>query len=274
MVGSIPLTDLEIASADETLADLLVRSRRNSVPIRRSFLQLPDRQPGPLARFVEGRRGLALDLWLLLHAGASSADWDVRQPAMSWARMLDLPQTVASETTVSRNWTWLEKRKLIRTERDHRVRKVTLLMEDGSGRDFTRATGKDRGFFKLPYAYFVDRVHRDLKLAAKATLLICLAQQPTFTLPTERAAEWYGVSSDTLLRGLDELRERELIKVWSRTMKAPRSRYGYTNVNHYALQAPFARAPIDADETFAALLASLPEGPVAIDVSVPGAIAS
>ena len=216
----------------------------------------PIEQPGPLARFVEGRRTLGLDLWLLLHAGASSAPWDVRQPAMSWARMLDMPQTTGSETTISRNWSWLEEQRLVRTERDHRVRKVTLLMEDGSGREFDRATGKDRGFFKLPYAYFTERIHRDLKLAGKATLLICLAQQPTFTLPTERASEWYGVSADTLQRGLDELRERELIKVWTRTKKAPRARYGYTAVNHYALQAPFARPPIDAEAAIATLLAS------------------
>jgi hypothetical protein len=234
-------------SADETLADLLDRSLRTSVPIRRTFLQLPDKRPGPLAAFITGRRGLALDLWLLLHAGASGGQWDVRQPAMSWARMLDMPQTTAAETTISRNWTWLERQKLIRTEREHRIRKVILLMEDGTGDEFERATGKNRGFFKLPYAYFTERIHRDLRLAGKAALLICLAQSPTFTLPTERAAEWYRISADTLQRGLDELREHQLVKVWSRTKKAPRSRYGWTAVNHYALQGPFARAPIVTD---------------------------
>ncbi len=236
---------VEIATPDETLVDLLDRSRRHSVPIRRSFLQLPDKRPGPLAAFVEGRRPIALDLWLLVHAGASCFPWDVRQPAMSWARMLDMPQSTASETTISRNWSWLERQRLTRSERDHRVRKIFLMWEDGSGREFERATGKERGFFKLPYAYFTDRIHRQLKLAGKATLLICLAQSPTFTLPTERAADWYGISADTLQRGVDELRQLELIKIWSRTKKAPRARYGYTAENHYALQGPFARAPID-----------------------------
>jgi hypothetical protein len=173
-----------------------------------------------------------------------------------------MPQTIGSETTISRNWTWLEEQRLVRSERDHRIRKVTLLMEDGSGQEFDRATGKDRGFFKLPYEYFTDRIHRDLKLAGKATLLICLAQKPTFTLPTERAATWYGMSADTLQRGIDELRDRDLIKVWSRTMKAPRARYGYTAVNHYALLAPFARVPIDAEDAFAELLASVATGTV------------
>lgn len=235
----------EAATADETLADLLDRSRRNNVPIRRTFLQLPDRSPGPLAAFVTGRRSLGLDLWLLLHAGASGGKWDVRQPAMSWARMLDMPQTTASETTVSRNWSWLEDQHLIRSERDHRVRKLTLLREDGTGREFERATGHERGFFKLPYSYFTDRIHRQLRLAGKATLLICLAQGPTFTLPTERAATWYGISADTLERGLDELKRLELIKAWPRRKKAPRTRLGFTIESHYALLTPFARPPAE-----------------------------
>jgi hypothetical protein len=237
-----------VATPEDTLLDLLDRSRRRHVPIRRSFMQIPGppKQPGPLAGFVEGRRPVALDLWLLLHAGASSDPWDVRQPAMSWARMLDLPQTLSSETTISRNWTWLEQRGLVRSERDHRVRKVFLLMEDGSRRPFSRPTGTHRGFFKLPYAYFTQRWHKELKLPGKATLLICLAQSPTFTLPTEHASGWYGVSADTLQRGLDELRELDLLKVWTRAKKAPRTRLGYTVENHYALQGPFVRAPIES----------------------------
>ncbi|MCA1678333.1 MAG: hypothetical protein LC777_04990 [Actinobacteria bacterium] len=244
--------DIEVAATpEETLSDLLDRSGRRNVPIRRSFLQVPgpSKQPGPLAAFVEGRRSIALDLWLLLHAGAASGpSWDVRQPAMSWARMLRMPQTVSSETTIGRNWTWLEQHKLVRTERKGRIRKVFLLMEDGSGRDFERATGHGRGYFKLPYEYFTQRWHLELKLPGKVTLLICLAQSPTFTLPTERAAGWYGVSADTLQRGLDELRDLGLLKVWSRAKKAPRTRYGYTMENHYALRGPFVRVPIEVTE--------------------------
>ena len=76
--------------------------------------------------------------------------------------MLHMPQTVSSETTISRNWTWLEEHKLVRSERDHRVRKVFLLMEDGSGRPFDRPTGQGRGFFKVPYEYFKQRWYREL----------------------------------------------------------------------------------------------------------------
>jgi hypothetical protein len=237
-----------VATPQETLLDLLERTKRSSVPVRRVLLQLPGppKRPGPLSAFVSGRRALALDLYLMLHAGAASTPWDVRQPAMSWARMLELPQTAGAESTISRNWTWLERQKLARSERDHRIRKMYLLMEDGSGREFTRPTGGERGFLKLPYAYFHQRWHRELKLPGKATLLLCLAQAPTFTLPTEHASGWYGVSADTLQRGLDELRDLGLLKTWTRAKKAPRTRFGFTMVNHYALQGPFVRAPIEA----------------------------
>lgn len=235
-----------IAGPEETLLDLLNGTRRRSVPIRRSFTQLPGppKRPGPLSSFVIGRRNLALDLWLLLHAGAAAHPWDVRRPAMAWARMLDLPQTATSETAVSRNFTWLEQQRLVRSERDRRVRKVYLLTEDGSGAEFDRPTGAGRGYLKLPYEYFTQRWHAELGLAGKATLMICLAQAPTFTLPTERAGGWYGVSPDSLQRGLDELRNLGLVKVWTRAKKAPRTRLGFTVVNHYALQRPFVRAPI------------------------------
>lgn len=94
---------------------------------------------------------MALDLWLPLHAGAASPPWDVRQPAMSWGRMLDMPQTASTETTISRNWSWLETHTLIRTEHDHGVGNVCLLMKDGAGRAFEYAIGQAHGFFKLPY---------------------------------------------------------------------------------------------------------------------------
>jgi DNA-binding HxlR family transcriptional regulator len=74
-------------------------------------------------------------------------------------------------------------------------------------------------------------------------LLICLAQKPTFSLRTEHASGWYGISPDTLQRGLDELRDLELIQVWSRPKKAPRARYGITHENFYRLLGPFMRTP-------------------------------
>jgi len=245
----------------QVVLDAELGEERGGSPFRRVVNQDPNgrRQAGGLvlvARVegrrralekVTGRRGLALDLYLLFHAGAAGGTWDVREAAMVWARMLELPPTAASETTISRNWSWLEKQKLIRSERDRRLRNVILLREDGSGRPFRRASGQEHGFFRLPYHYFLQRWHNHLRLAGKATLLICLAQKPIFTLRTEHASGWYGVSADTLQRGLDELRDLELLQVWTRAKKAPRARYGTTLENFYRLQGPFVRAPLAED---------------------------
>ena len=59
---------MEVATADETLRDLLDRSLRTSVPIRRTFLQLPDKTPGPLASFVTGEEARICAAWLVTAA--------------------------------------------------------------------------------------------------------------------------------------------------------------------------------------------------------------
>lgn len=235
------------ATAEETLHDLLnpVRQRRRrTTPIRRSFLQDPSGEGGeaPLRWFVRDRRELALDLFLLLNCTASAPPWDVEMAAMAWARALDMRQTVGSETTVSKNWSWLEEKQLIRSERQHRLRKIYMLTEDGSGHEYARPKkGEPRGFFRFPFIYFTDRWHQQLSLPAKAVLLIALSQKSTFTLVTERAAGWYGVSADTLQRGIDELRDLGLLTTWLVSRKAPRARLGFTSTSHHRLNPPFGR---------------------------------
>jgi hypothetical protein len=177
---------------------------------------------------------------------------------MSWARMMRMEDKASSEVAVSRNWRWLEEKGLVKTKRSGRLIAVYLLAEDGSGAEYTRPRGREEGsehgYFNLPFEYFRQRWDSELSLPGKATLLICLAQAPTFDLPTERAAGWYGISADTLQRGLDELRSLGLLQSWGRTKKAPRTRRGWTTVNYYRLGGPFTptrtrRKAAAADET-------------------------
>jgi hypothetical protein len=248
MLERMTPTSLQIASAQETLDDLLRFSRQNrkTAPLRRAFLQVPGGKdtPGPMHLFVAGRRSLALDLYLLLHCGAAAPPWDVTLPAMAWARALDRARTVASETTISKNWTWLERQNLVRSERAKRLRRVYLLREDGTGEDYVRpAAGEGHGYFNFPFTYFTQRWHLKLSLRAKATLLISLAQQPPFELRTEHATAWYGLSPDSMQRGLDELREFGLLTTTVDYRPAPRARLGFTQVHMHALRGDFARAP-------------------------------
>jgi hypothetical protein len=232
-----------VATADETLAYFVDRSGRTRIPVRRSFLKggAAAGRP-PLSLFVADRRPVALDLFLLLHGIGSAAPWDVRATAMEWARMLDLPATPSSETLVARQWRWLRAGGLVATERTGRGLRVTKLMEDGSGRPYRRPTGVGHGYFQVPFEYFVGRWHKQLQLPGKAALVIALGQAPSFDLPLPRAASWYGLSAATLYRGLVELQDVGLLKVWQRWKKAPNARYGATLINHYALTGPFSRS--------------------------------
>lgn len=239
-------TDEPAATPDETLESLLNSKRqrgRRTTPIRRSFLQdtTNEGRQAPLSFFVKERRSLALDLYYLLHCTASAHPWDLELPAMAWARALDLKLNTSSETTVSKNWTWLEGKDLIRSERHNRKRKVFLMAEDATGEPYTRAKKGDpgRGFFALPFVYFEQRWHKELTLPGKAVLSIALGQKSVFTLVTEQAADWYGISADTLQRGLDDLRDHGLLKSWLLARKDPRARHGVTQVSHHKLNPPF-----------------------------------
>ena len=239
--------EAEVATPRMTREDLLGEQHRPGTPIRSSFIQERggDRAPGPLHHFVRERRLLALQLYLLLHCVAQADPWDAWLPAMAWARALDKTKPGA-EATISRNWAWLEDHRLVRSERDKRLRRVYLLEEDGLGAAYERAKGN---FFMLPLAFFRDEWHQKLSLAGTTVLLIALNKRPVFQLRKEHEAGWYGVSADTLQRGLDELRDHGLITIAPRRIAAPRTRLGWTVVNEYGLLAPFAKAVRPADST-------------------------
>jgi len=229
----------------ETIEALLERSGREDVPIRRSFVQQAARGggAGPLARFVRYRRGRALDLYLLAHAVASAPPYDAAFPAAVWGRALGLGSYSSSETLVSKSWTWLEEQKLVATRRRDRLREITLLYEDASGRLYRHPGeqgAEDRGhYFKLPYSYWRLNIQNRIGLPAKAVLLIALSLREDFILPTERGVQWYGLSRDTVRKGLRDLRLLNFLSMWEVRKEAPLSAHGFTLERHYTLRAPF-----------------------------------
>jgi hypothetical protein len=182
---------------------------------------------------------------LLLHCLALADPWNHWLPAGAWARALGLTSKSA-EATVSRNWRWLKDKKLVRTERHKRVVDAYLLCEDGSGDEYTRS----RDYFKLPLAFFREGWHKKLSLPATATLLIALDRQRKeewFELRKEPASEWFGISADTLQRGLDELRDEGLLAVRTEPKRDIRARYGVVMVNEYRLLSDFARTSASSE---------------------------
>jgi len=228
------------ASSKETIDALLERSGRAYVPIRRSFVQAPVRGggAGPLAHFVTQRRGRTLDLYLLMHAVASAKPFDVRFPAAVWARALGIAGHATASSMVSKQWTWLESERLIASRRSGRLREVTLLREDGSGDTYVHP-GKEGNYFKLPYAYWQGNFHNRMDLPAKAVLLIALSLQDDFLLPTKQGAAWYGISRDTVRKGLRILLLLGILEMHEVRKKAPLAPLGFTLERRYTLREPF-----------------------------------
>jgi hypothetical protein len=235
----------------ETLIGLLEQQHRLGPPIRTQFLQERGgaRAAGPLRHFVTERRHLALKQYLLLHCLAMAKPWDAWLPAGAWARALGNTSKNA-EATVSRNWTWLRDKHLIETKRDKRILRIYLKNEDGSNSEYERS----RNYFTLPLAYFRDGWHSKLSLPATAVLLIALDRSrgntTWFELRKEPAAGWFGISADTLQRGLDELRdEHKLLEPRFRVVQDIRTRTGVTTVAEYQLLGDFRNRRAKAIDT-------------------------
>ena len=234
------------ATSADTLRELLLArgSRRTFVPVSRAFLQQPRQGggAGPLSRFVGTHRKRALDLYLLMHAVASAPPYDVTLPAQVWARALEMPPGAGSAVQISTTISWLESERLIVTSRLGNARRVVLLADDGSGEPY-RHPGIEPaetrvGYFKLSFDYWLDRWHRSLDLPATVVLLIALSLPNEFLLPQRHGAKWYGVSRDTVRRGLASLQRMGLLTYRTVTKPAPLAPTGITNDRLYSLTGP------------------------------------
>ncbi len=223
-------------------AELLGQQTRVRVSIRSSFCQEIGGQlePGPLHKFVFGRRLFALQLYLLLMCIARSKPWDKKMPATSWALTLDRSGPSA-ESTVSRNWKWLRENNLVETKREGRDLRVFRRDETGKDTEYTKPTSK---FFYLPFAFFTEGWHTKLDLAETTVMLIALSKstsKPWFQLPTERASDWYGISADTLERGLEGLETHGMLAIHRRQVRDHRARFNTVTINDYTLLGSLQR---------------------------------
>jgi hypothetical protein len=95
------------------------------------------------------------------------------------------------------------------------------------------------GYFKLPVSYWLDQWHTSLDLPASSVLLISLSLPKRFLLPQSHGADWYGLSRDTIRRGLKTLQEMGLISFRTVTKQAPLAPSGVTRDRLYTLTGPF-----------------------------------
>jgi hypothetical protein len=235
-----------IADETDTLVWLLNKSKRTrGLPLRHAFVHHPESGggPGPLARFM--RREGALDLYLLLMLLGTGGSHTIELPLAVWSRALGRGTSETAELWVSKTLTWIEGQDLISTKRVGRTRQVTILDESGRGAGYARprSTKGDpwEWFLVLPMAYWREGWHKELSLPGKAALLVSLTQRPEFVLSQKNAARWYGLSEDTMARGLRELQDVGLLAARPFKLKAPELRHGYTLSTCYALTGSFKR---------------------------------
>ncbi len=250
------------ATGAETKAALLVKSKRRNqeAPIRRSFVQggVPGSPvPGRLADFVAARDDRGLSTLLLCIGMASAPPHNIRLDGYagiwSMAAALGLPRSKQSAAAMSKVLARLAARGFVERGRNHKgERIIRLLKEDGSGEPYVHpftATPREN-YFKVPFGYWLQGYDERLGLASKAVLLIALSLPKWFILPGSQVKRWYGISADTLQRGLDGLMREELIRRRREYKPAPLAPLGYTEQWRYRLLPPFGRrwSPADAEE--------------------------
>jgi hypothetical protein len=248
------------ASPESTIEALLRRSKREFVPIRRTFVQQGEHgkwRPGPLADFVHSHDERGLKLYLLFLSMASCEPWDVTLPAGVWARATG----IGSVAGVSKVWKRLADRKLVSRGRSGRKAEITALREDSSGEPYCHpGVSKDR-YFRLPFAFWTaeQRWYRTLDLSETAVLLIGLSLSDRFLLPSEKARPWYGLSSDTVEHGLRGLHHYGLLRIERESKPAPLTALGYTLERRYTLLPPFGvrSSTAASSDSFEATLADI-----------------
>ncbi|MBO8202690.1 hypothetical protein JW613_31090 [Streptomyces smyrnaeus] len=262
-------------SQDDTIRMLLEQSKRTgrAVPVRRAFVQDADpglrlvTRPGPFSKML--RSNERLDLFLLIHCVTARADWGVVHRSETWGRAagISFATNGTASAAVSRHLHKLKELKLISTEPDGRMTKITKLLEDGSGDPYTLPSGDKEGsrkstYFKVPFAYWEQHYYRKLSMPAKAMLLILMSQRsPSFALYKAREyALWYGISPSTVGRGIEELKKKRLLyEFLSEQQLDGFSVLGQSTHVRWALAAPFD-LNVNKTEREAAEAAWTPEG--------------
>lgn len=230
----------------ENLSEVFWESHRAAVPIREAFLQIRDvePEPGPLSEIVRKRYHHALDVYLLILAATASPPHRLHVNPDYWALLVRRPSQSLrnARLAVYRSLEILDSLDLVRQETRLGMPTFQLLDESGSGELYFHPATRRERYLTLPHAYWEHALDRTLDLPGKAVLLLVRSFRPTgFTLPLARSMDWYGISADTLRRGMDELIRAKLVRYTKADVPSPRAPRGTTVRRTYILTGPMAR---------------------------------
>lgn len=244
-------TDPVISTPHDTRSDFLRVSGSGYLVIRQHFVQFDSSRarPGALSTIVSDRKHRALVLYLLL-----LTVWPYlrsRKPFSSavWIRALtskDGPQWNRSE--LSKAWTQLVTLGLVEREREGRLSRIHPMREDANGLYVPPSGAKktwSEAYFTIPGEFWSDEWFAKLNLAELAVLLIVAKETTTsdeMYVTEERVRDWYGISPNTLRKGVRGLEQKGLLKRRPERRKAPLTPLGYTIRWWYSLTGPFSSA--------------------------------
>jgi hypothetical protein len=231
------------ATGRDTRTEILRRSIRANVPLRKTFVQAPRTaasRHGPLKEFVTGRDLRGLKAYLLIVAACSSGTdgWTTKHDSAVWARMMDIDRTATEQAARTGAWRALrrlQERNLITCARSGTMITVTLLREDGSGDPYERPLGRTEEdlYLQIPATFWTKGYDEMTDLPSLALLLVVLREKNWSKFPAEKAPEWYGWSADTHERGLKKLLGLGLVERRPEFTKAPLAPSGFTMAYQY-----------------------------------------
>lgn len=247
--------------ATEDRAEAAEKWRRGYFQLRGSFVQAVDASAadrrGPLAGFVNDRQYRALVLYLMLiSVWPWQSDAKVPLEAHVWMNLLHSRDgsgrsLVWSESTLSRTWKYLAKRKLITKKRGRLGRLyVAPRLEDGTGTPYTFPSGekgnREESYFTVPDRFWLAEEFAALNLPGIALLLILAKEtngkKAELRITQEQIAQWYGISRATVAKGLAELRTLGVLEERVEWIPAKLSKIRTTSATYYSLQEEYSTA--------------------------------
>ena len=185
-----------------------------------------------------GSYGAGLARFLLAAARQCSRNPDY------WARLIRRPDQSLRNARLAlrRSLDLLESVDLIRNTTPAGVPLIHLLDESGSGTPYSHPSRTGERYFTLPHEYWFFGFDRRFDLAAKAVLVLARSLRPSdFTLPLANALPWYGISAQTLRRGMRQLIDAGVVRYTSTVVPAPKAPNGTTTRRSYTLIGPLKR---------------------------------
>lgn len=264
----------EPPEAEETTAtpadarkELTRLSARGYTQLRHILVQLPDAESpraSVLGNMLHNRKHRALLLYILL---LTAWPWlkDRREPleASVWIRVLDSKDVSSAEkgttwstSTLSRAWSDLKKMNLVTTQREGRQLRVSPRREDGNAEYEIPGGRRDRwnAYFTLPDDFWNEGWFARLSLPALVMLLVIAKetnQKNEVWFAYANCPDWYGVSSKSAQKGVEELISHGLLHVRKELKKAPLSPTGHTTRSHYSLTGNFGHTARAAKQALA-----------------------